>query len=232
MKKVLTRSVVLIIILLIFAVAVTIYGKVKIKHINYENYIGKSVYAISNLEESLYQTYPELKNVIIQDKNVHTVNDLLNFSEDVLVIEVANEPIIHGNGIVNTGTIKKIIKGENVELNEKIQIYDLVLDTQSSATIYLSGATSLQVGKQYLVFLNQAPRPSILKTYVFSSAEFGHIRLNEKPLYLKDYENYSMPVKDILKYDYVFLEETYSYDDIVKYEKIVAETRELLDNYN
>lgn len=232
MKKVLRRFILTTIILFVLIVSVTVYGKSQIKHINYQNYIEKSTYAIITYGESLYKNYPELKKCVIQDRNIDTIDDLVKFSEDVLIIEAVNDPMIHGSAIVNTGVIKKIIKGKNLKLNEKIQIYDLVLDTQASVTIYLNGATPLQKGGQYLVFLNRAPHPSIPGSYLFSNAKFGHIRLDKESSYLKDYENYSMSLNDAFQYDYVFLEEDSKVESIKKYEKFIKEAINLLDNYS
>ncbi len=217
MKKVLRRFILTTIILFVLIVSVTVYGKSQIKHIDYHNYIEESTYSIITYGESLYKNYPELKKCVIQDRNINMIDDLVKFSEDVLVIDVVDDPIIHGSAIVNTGVIQKIIKGKNLKLNEKIQIYDLVLDTQASFTLYLDGTTPLQKGGQYLVFLNQAPHPSIPESYLFSNSKFGHIRLDKKSSYLKDYENYSISLKDAFQYDYVFLEEDSKDESIKKY---------------
>lgn len=232
MRKIIKRFTILTVIIFVLAISVTIYGKNKIKHIDYQDYIEKSIYAIIDYGESLYRGYPELKNSMMQDRDISTIDDLVKFSEDVLVIEAVEDPTIYGSAIVNTCTIKEIIKGKNLKLNDQIQVYDLMLDTQIIATIYLNGATPLQKGKQYLVFLNQAPRPSIPRTYLFSNAKFGHIRLDKESSYLKDYENYSMPLKDTFQYDYIFLEEDSRDESIKKYEKIVKEALDLLEKYN
>lgn len=223
------RFLIITITFLVLSIGVTIYGKIEIKHVNYEDYIEKSKYAVSIVGQSLYENYPELSSVIIQNKMINSIDDLVKKSEAVLVIEVKEDPIIHGNAILNNGIVKKIIKGENIELNEIIQVYDLLQIILDNITLYIDNATPLQKNGQYLVFLNRAPRPSVAGTYVFSNAAFGHIRLNGKKNYLKDYENYSMPMKDILKYDYVFLKDSYNAEDIERYEGIVEEALNLLN---
>lgn len=232
MRKIIKRFTILTVIIFVLAISVIIYGKNKIRHIDYQDYIEKSIYATINYGESLYRNYPELKNSIMQDRDISTIDNLVNFSEDVLVIEAVENPTIYGSAIVNTCVIKEIIKGKNLKLNDQIQIYDLMLNTQISATIYLNGATPLQKGGQYLVFLNRAPHPSISGSYLFSNAKFGHISLDKERSYLKDYENYSMPLKDAFQYDYIFLEEDSRDESIKKYEKIVKEALDLLDKYN
>lgn len=216
-------------ILLTLSITAIIYGRIEIKHIDYENYIENSKYAVSIVGQYLYENYPELKSVIIPNKMIDSIDDLVKNSEAVLVIEVKENPIIHGSGILNNCIIKKIIKGENLKLNEIIQVYDLTAHTQADVTLYIDNTTPLKKNEPYLVFLNKAPRPSIKGTYVFSNAEFGHIRLNGKKNYLKDYENYSITMKDILQYDYVFLKESYKSEDIEKYERIAEEALNLLN---
>lgn len=217
MKK---RYIVLLLltIIIVLSIFIVLYGKLLLKHIDYDEFVNSSLYYYVS-EEEVYSSYLDLKDFFIDDNSINNADDLLKMADYVLIIKVDEEPLFRGNSIINNCTVKKVIKGEGINKNDNILVYDLIGSWFMSGTGYFGGSTPLVLNNEYIVFINKAPRPSIKDSFVFSSFKYGHITLNKTSKYKLDYEQYSSSIFDISEYDYVF-PAGYSIDDVVKYEKI------------
>lgn len=229
--KIKLRFILISIIILVASIICVLYGRIKLKHVNYDEYIKSSKYTY--FSTNIYDFFPELENIIIKDDEVNNAQDLINLSDYVLLIETFDKPMLHGKDIVNNCIIKKIIKGKGLNIGNKIQIYDLVMDWDMNSTGYFPGFTPLKMGEQYIVFLKKAPKPTIKNTYLFSSIKFGHIITSKQSQYVLGYDIQTLKLEDMFKieeaqnYDYIFTKD-YTDDDVKKYEKIVKEIYELV----
>lgn len=205
----------IMIIVLFFSSFVIIYGKINLKHIDYNYYINNSMYSFDQKDD--------YKNMFKNSEKIFTedldINKVINFSDYILVVKNIKNPIMYGEGIINICEVKKVLKGNNLKANDLIKIYDLEYYWADFSTDYLDGSTPLKKNEEYLVFIKKTPQPSMNDTYVFSSTKYGHININNHK-YLKDYENYTKPIKTISNYDYVF-SKNYLLYDVEQYEKNV-----------
>ncbi len=219
----LKNLIIFIIIILLLIIGILIYGKVNLKHINYKEYIENSKYERSESNE--YKEYfPELNDFFIDEK-ASDVNELIQYSDYVVIGKVKKEPILYGKSIINQFEIENVIKG-NLKTKKTIKVYDLLFDWNLNLTSYLSGLTPVKKGESYILFLKKSHNPTMKNTYVYSSLQYGHVNKSHNKV-LKEYSNYSNKISEILNYDYVFLEKT-NKNEIEKYEKMRNEIIEYM----
>lgn len=211
-----TKIAIISLILLFFlGIGIVIYGKKNIKHISYEEYKIQSTYNIT--EKDKYKSYyPELENFYIEPKEA---KDLIENTEEI-VIATAKQLILYGNSILTQYEVTKKIKGE-IQIGEKINVYENIVYWNLNETLYLSGLTPVEKENSYLLFLKQSPSPSISHTYTYSTLTYGHIHTSNNRI-LENYSNNSKTIQEISQYDYVFAKDT-SQEEINKYQKIKEE---------
>ena len=110
----------------------------------------------------------------------------------------------NGNGIINNCTIKKVIKGSDLMVNDEIKIYDLISIWKVFGTYYLGGSTPLKIGNEYIVFLKKTINASVSNTYVFASVKYGHLLTSIENKILENYEQNSLTIDEISNYNFVF----------------------------
>ena len=168
-------------------------------------------------KEDSKKIYKELNNILIEAKDL---DELMGFSDNILLVEVNNDFKLIGNGIVNNCTVKKIYKtSTDIKKNDRINIYDLSDSWNKNSTRYFGGITPMKEGESYIVFLKKAKNPSVKDSYVFSSIMFGHTNINSATPYLLNYEQYSLSIENIKQYDYIFSKES-TEEDVLFYESI------------
>ncbi len=193
--------IVVMILILISSMIIVVYTKDKLKNIDYNEYKLNSIYEI--LPNELYENMFDTERLFI-DNQIETVDDLIENSDEVLLINVESSPIFYGDGLINNCKILKVIKGHLRE-NQSIKIYDLILKWSLSGTIYLGGSTPLKVGNDYVVFLKKSESASMNDTYYFSSILYGHISILGTTKIIEDYDM-SLNVNDAMNYQHIFLE--------------------------
>lgn len=195
------------IILIFLCIAIVVYGKITLKHLNYDEYINNSLYDFI-LEEDYKDMY-NLKELIIQN-SIDDVDSIFNTSSAILLVTVNGNPKLLGDGIINTCKIDRIILGDNFKVGQDIKIYDFAAWWNMNESLYLGGSTPLKDGNKYLVFLNKAKYPNEKDTYYFSSVPYGHILLNQKiNLYIKNETN-RITIKEAMNYQFAFSNDTTS----------------------
>lgn len=206
------RKVLLILIIFtLISMLIVIYAKANFRHVDNYFFYENSLYSflasendlIDDYEGMTYESMYDLKDFFIDDK-VTSLENLENSSDYILIINTNQDSIFKGNGIINNCDIKKVIKGVDVLENQTIKIYDLVAFWRNHGALYLGGSTPLQKGKDYVVFLKKANNANLSNSYVFSSVKYGHVSVSEKGNILENYEQNSLKLKDISKYDFVF----------------------------
>lgn len=206
------RKVLLILIIFtLISMLIVIYAKANFRHVDNYFFYENSLYSflasendlIDDYEGMTYESMYDLKDFFIDDK-VTSLENLENSSDYILIINTNQDSIFKGNGIINNCNIKKVIKGVDVLENQTIKIYDLVAFWRNHGALYLGGSTPLQKGKDYVVFLKKANNANLSNSYVFSSVKYGHVSVSEKGNILENYEQNSLKLKDISKYDFVF----------------------------
>lgn len=204
-KKIFILSMILIFILSIFII---IFYKHNNKSMDYEEFLDNAFYyAIIKDEYLQYAGYTELENIISDEIN-YSINDLVKNAEAILVITMDTNTVFYGKGLINNCKIKKIIKGKNFNINDVIKIYDSLYYWRWFSGHYLGGSTPLKMNEDYIVFIKNASRPNLKNTYIYSSIPYGHIKISKDIKILKDYENASLKLRDIINYQYVFLKDT------------------------
>ncbi|HHW69605.1 MAG TPA: hypothetical protein GX747_04630 [Tenericutes bacterium] len=86
-----------------------------------------------------------------------------------------------------------------------IKLYDLIISWNSNATSYFNGTTPMKINEDYIVFLKRNPNLSVKDTYIFSTMKYGHTITSKESRYLHNYEQYTLTLKEISNYDFVFL---------------------------
>ncbi len=229
--KIYLKIFIIFLVIFILSLVCILYGRNTLEHVNYNEYITNSKYMY--FDTNIYNLFPELEGFLITDEEINNAQDLVNLSNYVVLIEVYDEPMLQGEDVINNGIIKKIIKGNGLNVGDKIQIYDLVYGWSKDATNYFAGSTPLKVGEEYIVFLKKAPYPTVKNTYVFDSIKFGHVITSKPNKYVLGYDMQTLKIEDMLKikdiqeYAYVFTK-NYTDDDVKKYEKIVKEIYDLI----
>ena len=200
-----------ILVFFIVTILVVFYGLSNIKHINYEDYIENSSYSfISSKSESNsyyagmdYESMYDLDGFFIDDK-IKSLEDLELYSDYIFIVEMNDNPEFVGNGILNNCIVKKIVKGNNIEINQKIKIYDLIAYWDKNSTLFFGGSTPLDKGKSYVVFVNKAKKANTPNSYVFSNVKYSHVSVSQEGKILDNYDQNTLKIKDIIKYDFVF----------------------------
>ncbi len=222
---------------LVLYVLVIIYGKSSVKKVDYQSFMSEktygflsSIYSSNNDYEGMnYEDMYNLKDFFLDDK-ISSLNDLEKYSDYILIIEVNNEPIIRGNGIINNCLIVNVIKGNDLKSGNNILIHDLIVSHQNQTALYLDGSTPLKINGKYVVFLKKTNNSNINNSYVFSSTNFGHIKIDQKGNILKNYEQNALKLNEIVNYDHVFSKKT-NLDEIVKYQNIQTSIWEKYHTY-
>lgn len=192
-------------ILFILTIFLIIYAKLKIKHVDYNYYIQHSLYNFLTSDDEIWG-YKKLYNLYdyFIDEKVNTLDDLKNLSDYILIVSNDKEPTFKGNGIINNCTIKKVIKGSDLMVNDEIKIYDLISIWKVFGTYYLGGSTPLKIGNEYIVFLKKTINASVSNTYVFASVKYGHLLTSIENKILENYEQNSLTIDEISNYNFVF----------------------------
>lgn len=196
-------------------VGAIIYGKSNLKHLSYETFASQSTFSI--VEDGEYKNlYPELKGFYIDEK-IEKAEDLLEFSDEVVVAKVKADPILYGNSIIDQFEVVTVIKGTNLKKNSDLKVYENISFWNPITTLSLSGLTPVKKEETYILFLKKAPHPSIKNTYSYSSLQYGHINFIESK-FLEEYSG-NDTIKEIAQYDYVFQKEV-AQSEIQKYQQI------------
>jgi hypothetical protein len=189
--------------LLICFGGIVIFGKLKIKTIDYQNTINESMYVII---DDYYDMYPNLTKIIVDDDQILNVNDLIQKSDYVLKVETMDKIDFAGGSLINNCQVQKVIKGENLKQGDTIKVYDHMMGLNNDSINYFAGAIPLKEKTEYIVFLKKAPNPNRKGTYIFSSVKYGSFRITDDLKIVTNYENYSLPVNEVINYDYITLE--------------------------
>lgn len=194
-----------IVILCSFLVAIYI-GKKSITHIDYNDFISSASYLTHSTDDIIRQY--KLGNVLIDDKKINSLADLFEQSTYVLKVSVNENPILYGDGgLINKVKILDVLKGNNnsnMVVGNTIKVYDLIMWWGETYIDYYGGMTPLNKEYQYIIFIKDAPSPSLKDTYIFSSIKYGHFNISiPHPNILLNYTQGSLYMKDVMKYDYV-----------------------------
>lgn len=219
--------------IIIYAIII-IYGKNSIKNIDYQKFINEKTYSFISSKNSSnndfmgmdFESMYNLDNYFIDDKEL-SLNELENLSDYILIVENNNDPIIIGNGIINNCKILKVIKGNDIYVNNNISIYDLMVSNQNQTALYLGGSTPLKLNDKYIVFIKKTNKAGMDNTYVSSTVNYGHFNLNGDANILKDYIQNSINLKEAANYNHIFSKNT-NIEEINKFEKM---QQEILDKY-
>lgn len=218
-------------IIFLTTIAIIIYAEASFHNVDYDDYIKKSSYNfISNIESEVndmggmnYENDLGLNDFFIDEK-ITSIEDLKRLSDYILIIANNEQPTFKGNAVINNSTIIKVIKGEGLKKNDKIQIYDLLFHWDIIRTYYLGGNTPLQNGDEYIVFLRKPERASVSNAFVFNNVKYGRVSLLKERGILENYEYSASTVEEILNYDLVFLKN--SDKEIAEYKAMVKQIRE------
>lgn len=204
------------IILLFLFFGVLVYGKLNIKHLDYDEYINNKYFPSSY---SIALGY-KLDNYLIDDESINNLDDLMKASKYVLIVDVYDKPIFKGKAIINNCNIKEVLKGD-FKVNDNIKIYDLISFYGMNSSDYLGGTTPLRVGEKYAVFITDDINSSEDDIYAFSSVKYPHFNLSEDVSILENYNNNkALTVLEASYYDYIFYEE---FENDGKFTKIKEE---------
>lgn len=195
-------QIITLIILLVYG-GLVVYGKSKIKHLEYDEYVATKSYLTTEGENETLEFAPYLKDIIL-DSKVNGYDDLFNNSPTVLKITVDSVNFA-GEGMINNCTIKDVIKGDSLKEGDKISIYDYIYFISYVCPTYELGARPLKVGDTYVVFVDNAPNPNVDGSYIFTSFKYGSFRLKEQPNYLvkENINEADLLMKDAMEYDYL-----------------------------
>ena len=163
-----------------------------------------------HLEHKRYSTIPPVVSIeqapikgLIDDQTIHGLSDLVKQSKYILKITAAKEKLFIGNGVINNCQILNVIKGKDLHRGDSILVYEHVMGYLKDGLSYVEGAKPILSGKEYYVFLNQAPRPNKKGTYIMSSVNFGSFPVQPKSSQtIIDYDN-GLSIRDTDKYAYI-----------------------------
>lgn len=217
-----------IFIIIGLSVGLVVYAKKNISKMEYEEFSTNCKYDLLINEQ--YNEMFNFENTFIT-KNIESPNELYELSDYVFIVEVEEKALV-GKGIINKVKVKKVIKGNGVKNGEYIYIYDLVAFVWNDTISYLDGSTPLNVGGNYMVFVNRTKRANVNNSFIATSTKYSYISLDELPV-LTEYEKYSKSLYDIANYQYIFLgsdiEEVSKYCDFIS--KIRIEYGDEIENY-
>lgn len=193
-----------IVVLLLLSVFILLlfYGKYKIKHLNYNEYIKTAEYFVEKVED-LASGYDGVED-LLEDNLVTDVDYLINNSSYVLRVKVKESDFM-GTGVINKVNILDVIKGDGVEINQDIMVYDNQCFWHLPGAIYFEGSKPLASNEEYVMFLDKAPNPNMSGSYILSSIKYGSFRLTETPKILEDYGDNHISLLEAREYDYVSL---------------------------
>lgn len=201
-NKILFFSCLLIIFFL--SIGVIFYAKNKIRHIDYTNYIETALY--SSIDNNEYRNMFEFGNLKTY-KEVKTLDELENISDYILIVSNLQPPRFLGNGIINNLFVKKVIKGDNISVNSTINVYDLLVSWNDYSAIYLGGSTPLNIGEDYIVFLNKTTNASLNNTFVFANDKFSHFSLSRDIEVLNaTNQSTNLNINQASNYDHIFFD--------------------------
>ena len=124
MKKIIKFFLFGIFVLTIATIVLIFYAKENIKNLDYDEYLKNGQYTL--IAKDQYNLVFNLEDFFIDDK-VESLKDLEDLSDYILIVKVSQNPTFIGRGILNNCTIKKVLKGNNVEEGMSIPIYDLII---------------------------------------------------------------------------------------------------------
>ncbi len=242
MKKIIKFFLFGIFVLTIATIVLIFYAKENIKNLDYDEYLKNGQYTL--IAKDQYNLVFNLEDFFIDDK-VESLKDLEDLSDYILIVKVSQNPTFIGRGILNNCTIKKVLKGNNVEEGMSIPIYDLIAEWGNDSVLYLDGSTPLEVGNEYLVFLKNATNATVKNAFVYSSIKYGHFNanLNANDV-LTGYDYTPLKILEASKYNYIFANEIFTGEtseevlqenmdiQIKKYNKISADVYEKYFNSN
>ncbi|MFQ6792693.1 hypothetical protein [Thomasclavelia sp.] len=193
-------------VIVLITIGLAVYGKIKVTNYDFEDYIANTRYDTTQNANEMLDYAPYLKKIINDDK-INDYTDLLDHTKYCLDVKVEKSKF-SGEGIINYCVVERVIKGEKIEIGDKIGIYDLVFLLARSGTVYGEGARPLKTGEKYRVFIDNAINPLIDGAYLFSSFKYGSFRLNpgtgakleqntdEKEITLKDAMEFDCITRD------------------------------------
>lgn len=220
------------IITLILFIITAIIGNKFVKHIKYEEF-SSTFYYFTLPTKYINKHLKKINHIFIDDSKINNINNLIDESDYVLRIRMNDNPKIVGNGIINNVKVSEVIKGEKIKLGDTIKIYDLINNLIGDYVEYFGGITPLNKENNYIVFLKKAPSPNIKDSYIFASIKYGHFNIsNLESNVLTNYEQGSLYVKDILKYDYIETNcETSGYHECDSFAENYSKLKEELITY-
>lgn len=74
----------------------------------------------------------------------------------------------------------------------------------------------------YIVFLKKTANANTSNSYVFSTVKYGHVSISKEGNILENYEQNSLKLDEISKYDFIFSNKSSS-EDISKYKSFYSE---------
>ena len=190
-----------IILLFIVSIGTVIVAKMKIKKLDYDDYVETSLYYL--LPEDEYKSMYDLDSITLHD-SVDDISSLLSYTEAILIVTPQNDPEFIGNGILNNCRVKKVVEGQGFREGQVIEIYDFIAWWKNSDTAYLNGSTPINKNNEYIVFIRKAPRPNKQDTYIYSSIPYGHIKISDSIDVLENYDVATITVKQAMNYQFIF----------------------------
>ena len=105
--------------------------------------------------------------------------------------------------MINQCRVLKVFKGENIQVNESVYIYDFTYSITRDSIGYIEGSKPLAPDREYIVFIQEAPAPNMKNSYIFSSINYGFFAVEGQGRYIEEYENGSILLEDTYQYDYI-----------------------------
>lgn len=187
-----------IVIVLLLSVGLVVYGKWSLHASEMDSQLYREYFGIPYEEYSLFFDTDGLFDHSIES----TREDMEEQSVYILVVTALEGSKQYGNAYISQCSIDAVIKGEGLEEGMVIPVYDL-----SIYGMDFDGVIPLETGSQYLVFLNDAPHPSIKNAYMYASTWYGHLRTDGPSCYVKDDSEEILYIRDLLSYDHVVSDE-------------------------
>lgn len=209
-------------------VLLSMCGAAVLRHsavINTESWFNKRQYAFGLLPMREMLSSYEAEDILTSDVN-ESISDLEAESDYIAMVMADGDFYVYGQGVVNSCTIQKVFKGDDLSDDDRIEVYNLAL-WQNGYVSLLDGQTVMEKGEEYLLFLNKAPFTEIDHAYYPVSTYFGKYHLPGNtftPSYLQMDENNAPPMLDEAdRYDHIF-----DYDDTPEMVDTYRKTSELI----
>ena len=187
-----------IVIVLLISVGLVIYGKWSLHASEMDSQLYREYFGMPYEEYSLFYDTDGLFDHSIES----TREDMEEQSAYILVVTALEGSKQYGNAYISQCSVDTVIKGEGIEEGMVIHVYDL-----SIYGMDFDGSLPLETGTQYLVFLNDAPRPAVKNAYMYSSTWYGHLRIDGPSCCVKDDPEEILYIRDLLSYDHVVSDE-------------------------